>query len=251
MPGGCSRRRWKSPVSSGADPARLAGRVAVVTGVSRGIGRAIAEAFVGQGATVIGLDIDPGSPSIRRMDVTDERQWRELADELEGSPPDVVVNNAGGLLDSSVLHEHSTETWRQTLDLNLTSVFFSMRTFIPQMLLRRRGSIINIGSVSGVRGQADAPAYQAAKAGLAMLTRNAALVYAPFRIRVNTLTPSVVETEGLAAGPEPRTAAFLARVPLGRPALPEEVAAAAVFLASDESSYVTGADLAVDGGYLA
>src|SRR5438552_3084027 len=141
MPGGCSRRRWKSPVSSGADPARLAGRVAVVTGVSRGIGRALAEAFV---------------------------------------------------------------------------------------------------------GQADAPAYQAAKAGLAMLTRNAALVYAPFRIRVNTLTPSVVETEGLAAGPEPRTAAFLARVPLGRPALPEEVAAAAVFLASDESSYVTGADLAVD-----
>src|SRR5262249_45101855 len=184
------------------------------------------------------------------MDVTDERQWREFADEFEGSPPHVVVNNAGGLLDSSPLHLHSTETWRQTLDLNLTSVFFSMRAFIPRMIPFRRGSIVNVGSVSGRRAQADAPAYQAAKAGLAMLTRNAALLYAPFEIRVNTLTPSVVQTEGLTRTEDERTAAFIARVPIGRPAMPHEIATAALFLASDESKYITGADLVVDGGFL-
>jgi NAD(P)-dependent dehydrogenase (short-subunit alcohol dehydrogenase family) len=225
--------------------------VAVVTGASLGIGRAIADAFAREGALVISLDIEPTASSIRRMDVTEEREWRRLADELGESPPEILVNNAGGLLDSSVLHEHSTASWRRTLDLNLTSVFFSMRAFIPLMIQRGRGSIINVGSVSGVRAQTDAPAYQAAKAGVAMLTRNAALVYASSGIRVNTLTPSVVATEGLGKESDKRTASFVARVPLGRAAHPEEVAAAAVFLASDDSSYVTGTELTVDGGYLA
>lgn len=260
MPVGCSRPKWTSPVCPAADPApiqgRLSGKVAVVSGVAQGLGRAIAEAFVREGASVIGLDIlepvdGPRFTSIRRTDVTDERTWTDLAHEFAGDPPDVIVNNAGGMIDSSLLHEHSTETWHRTLDLNLTSVFFSMRAFIPSMVERRRGSIINVGSISGVRGQTDAPAYQAAKAGVAMLTRNAALTYARFGVRVNTLTPSVMETEGLGSSASDRTAAFIARVPLGRPSAPTEVASAAVFLASDESSFVTGADLRVDGGYLA
>jgi NAD(P)-dependent dehydrogenase (short-subunit alcohol dehydrogenase family) len=247
-------------VSRGADlevtgRPRLEGKRAVISGAARGIGRSIAEAFVREGAEVIAVDIAPAAdaaaPPLRRLDVTSEEDWRALADELAAAPPDVVVNNAGGLLDASVLHEHSTESWRRTLELNLTSVFFSMRSFIPQMVERGRGSIINVGSISGVRGQADAPAYQAAKAGVAILTRNAAVTYARFGVRVNTLTPSVVATEAVAAEPSGRTATFLARVPLGRPGRPDEVASAAVFLASDESSYMTGADLAVDGGFLA
>ena len=203
---------------------------------------------------MIGLDLraDETAPaSLRFMDVTDEQAWAQLAHSLVADPPNILVNNAGGLVSSAILHEHDSDTWRRTLDLNLTSVFFAMRAFIPLMLPRRSGSIVNVGSVSGLTGQADAPAYQAAKAGVAMLSRNAAVTYAPFGIRVNTISPSIVVTDALAGEAEARTAAFTARVPLGRPAQPSEIAAAAVFLAGDESSFITGADIAVDGGYLA
>ena len=185
------------------------------------------------------------------MDVTDEQAWAELARGLSEKPPAILINNAGGLLDSAILHEHGTDTWHRTLDLNLTSVFFGMRALIPLMIRRGSGSIVNIGSVSGSTGQPDAPAYQAAKAAVAMLTRNAAVTYAPFGIRVNTISPSVILTDALAHEADARTASFVARVPLGRLGRPEEVAAAALFLAADESSFVTGVDLAVDGGYLA
>jgi NAD(P)-dependent dehydrogenase (short-subunit alcohol dehydrogenase family) len=125
-----------------------------------------------------------------------------------------------------------------------------MRAVIPLMLARGSGSIVNIASISGLVGQNDAAAYQAAKGGVVLLTRNAAVTYAKHGLRVNALSPSVVGTQP-GEQTDGRTASFLAKVPLGRPAAPAEVAAAAIFLASDESSYVTGANLAVDGGFLA
>jgi NAD(P)-dependent dehydrogenase (short-subunit alcohol dehydrogenase family) len=240
---------------------RLAGKRAIVSGAARGIGRAILESFAAAGASVVALDVleEEGSAACRavgpaatfcRLDVTNEDDWKTLTARLEKDPPDVLVNNAGGLLSAATLHEHTLADWRGTLDLNLTSAFLGMRAVIPLMLARGSGSIVNVASISGVVGQDDAPAYQAAKAGLVLLTQNAAVTYAKQGIRVNSLSPSVVATRAADLEDE-RSASFVARVPLGRPATPAEIAAAAVFLASDESSYVTGANLPVDGGYLA
>jgi NAD(P)-dependent dehydrogenase (short-subunit alcohol dehydrogenase family) len=119
------------------------------------------------------------------------------------------------------------------------------------MLERGSGVVINLCSFSGLVGQPDAPAYQAAKAGVWLLTRNAAVTYAGSGVRVNAISPSVIETPGLQTEADARTAYYLGRVPMGRPGLPGDVAAAAAYLASDDAAYVTCANLAVDGGYLA
>ena len=235
---------------------RLRSQRAVITGSARGIGRAIASRFVSEGAAVLAIDVDrdAGAASaaalgcrFRAVDVTSETDWAALEDE----PVDILVNNAGGLLTPALVHEHDVSAWRATLELNLTSVFLGMRWAIPQMLAKGEGVIVNVCSVSGVIGQPDAPAYQAAKAGVALLTRNAALAYARNGIRVNAVSPSVVATPALDHEPSERVDSFLARVPLGRPAEPEDIAAAVAYLASDDARYVTGTNLMVDGGYSA
>src|SRR5262249_24886143 len=139
------------------------------------------------------------------FDVTSAADWEGLrADRV-----DVLVNNAGGLLSSAPLHEHDLDTWHATLELNLTSVFLGMRWALARMLEQGSGSIVNMCSVSGLTGQPDAPAYQAAKAGIAMLTRNAAMTYGSRGIRINAVSPSVIATPGAADEPPERTAAFL------------------------------------------
>jgi 3alpha(or 20beta)-hydroxysteroid dehydrogenase len=247
-------------VPASPDRARLAGRRAVVTGGARGIGRAIVERLADEGAEVIVADVreDEGAATahaagatFRRLDVTEEEDWAGLAADMDAAPPDVLVNNAGGLLSSAALHEHALDTWRETLDLNLTSVFLGMRAMIPLMLRRGSGAVINLCSFSGLVGQPDAPAYQAAKAGVWLLTRNAAVTYGPDGVRVNAISPSVIETPALRTETDARTAYFLGRVPMGRAGRPEDVAAAVAYLAGDDARFVTGANLAVDGGYLA
>jgi NAD(P)-dependent dehydrogenase (short-subunit alcohol dehydrogenase family) len=237
-------------------PERLAGRHAVVTGSAQGIGQAVVARLAAEGATVLATDRDAAAGAaaaaeagcrFELLDVTSEAGWEAL----DCDRVDVLVNNAGGLLDAAVLHEHDLASWHATLELNLTSVFLGMRWAISRMLPQKSGSIVNLCSISGLVGQPDAPAYQAAKAGVAMLTRNAAVTYGASGIRVNAISPSAIATPGAADEAPERTASFLARLPLGHLGESEDVAAAVAYLAGDDARYVTGANLAVDGGYLA
>jgi NAD(P)-dependent dehydrogenase (short-subunit alcohol dehydrogenase family) len=238
---------------------RLEHRVAVVTGGARGIGASIAEAFVAEGASVVVVDqlTEQGELLARSLgdcarfvagDVTQPATWEQLIAAV-GARLDVLVNNAGGMRHPERLHEIELDAWRDELDRNLTSTFLGMRAAIPAMIARGGGSIVNMASISGSIGQDDAPAYQAAKAGVRLLTKNAAVTYGPHHIRVNAICPGAIDTEAVRAEDPGRLAPFLARTPMGRQGTPDEVARAAVFLASDDSRFVTGVDLFVDGGY--
>jgi 3alpha(or 20beta)-hydroxysteroid dehydrogenase len=240
-------------------PGRLAGRQAVVTGAARGIGAAIAAAFVAEGASVVVADqlVAEGEATVAALggaarlvagDLTEPPTWERILAAC-GPRLDVLVNNAGGLRHPQPLHELELDDWRDELDRNLTSVFLGMRAAIPAMLRGGGGSIVNMSSISGAIGQDDAPAYQAAKAGIRLLTKNAAVTYGAQGIRVNAICPGAIDTQAVRGEDPARLGPFLARTPLGRQGLPDDVARAAVYLASDESAFVTGIDLFIDGGY--
>jgi 3alpha(or 20beta)-hydroxysteroid dehydrogenase len=258
---GSSSGTSQAPITSEASPGRLAGKHSLVTGGSMGIGAAICRRFVAEGSRLIiaSRGREAGEALAKELgraarwvelDVTDASRWRELASGLEADPVDVLVNNAGELLHPVQLHQLEPDEWRRELDLNLTSAFLGMRSFIPSMLEHGGGSIINIGSISGIRAQIDAPAYQAAKGGLRLLTRHAAMSYAQDGIRVNVVNPGAIITPKTETDHHDRLPAFLARTPMRRRGVADEVASVALFLASDESSFVTGSDYNVDGGYV-
>jgi NAD(P)-dependent dehydrogenase (short-subunit alcohol dehydrogenase family) len=241
----------------------LAGKTALITGGACGIGRAIVERFVLSGARVVALDIsydhgaaiaESGSDNVDYVycDVTQESEWdRIVAQIFKNEAPDILVNNVGGLLSTSMaLHEIDMKVWDREIALNLTSVFLGMRAIVPLFLSSGGGAIVNVCSISGFRAQHDGAGYQAAKAGVWLLTKNAAVTYARQGIRVNAVVPSVVAAQE--AGPyDDRTMAFVHKVPLGRMSTADEVATAVVYLASDAASFVTGSKIIVDGGYLA
>jgi NAD(P)-dependent dehydrogenase (short-subunit alcohol dehydrogenase family) len=239
---------------------RLEGKRALVTGGTHGIGEAIVRAFVSEGAQVLTVargaergeaierELAPAA-TFRRLDVTDEHAWRSLVADHLAEGYDVLVNNAGGLRHPRPLVELEPAEWRHEIELNLTAPFLAMRYVIPGMLARGRGSVINIGSMSGLRAQPDATAYQAAKAGLRLLTRNAALTYAARGVRVNAINPGFIVTRPADMPLSSRERWFHDRIPMAHRGDPMDIAWAAVYLASDESRYVTGIDLQVDGGY--
>jgi NAD(P)-dependent dehydrogenase (short-subunit alcohol dehydrogenase family) len=235
---------------------RLAGKVALVTGARQGIGAAVAELFVEEGATVVACDLDDsgeaGERLVRRvLDVGDWAAWEQLAAELDAAYGrlDVLVNNAGvvGSYDDAATVELGV--WDHVLRVNLTGSFYGARAAVP--LLRRAGggAIVNVSSIWGIIGAAGVAAYQASKGGVRTLTKNLALTYASEGIRANSVHPGIVDTPLVRAQAAELTAQLVAETPLGRIAAPREIARTVLFLASDESSYVTGAELVVDGGY--
>jgi NAD(P)-dependent dehydrogenase (short-subunit alcohol dehydrogenase family) len=250
---------------------RLAGKVCVVTGAARGIGRAISAAFVAEGAAVVASDIDAaGGAAMARevgcrflaLDVRDEAGWEVLAAALPAA--DVVVNNAGvtGLEEGGAAHdpEHaSLAAWRAVHAVNLDGTFLGCRYAIRAMKARGEGSIINISSRSGLVGIPGACAYASSKAGIRNHTKSVALYCAQhgWNIRCNSIHPAAILTpmwEPMLGEGEARTermAAIVADTPLRRFGRVEEVAAVAVLLASDEAGYITGSEVNIDGGLMA
>jgi NAD(P)-dependent dehydrogenase (short-subunit alcohol dehydrogenase family) len=226
----------------------------VITGASGAIGRASVELFAREGAKVVGIDVRPGVDChlFLTADLTDEAQVRgsyaHIADRF--GRIDVLFNNAGVLApeDGSVLTTELS-TWRVVLEVNLTSVFLCCKHGIPYLLQAGGGSVINTSSLVATLGSAPSQiAYTASKGGILALSRELAVEFARQRVRVNALSPGPVETPMLRqVQARERAKQALVHVPGGRYALPEEIAAAALFLASDASSYVSGTNFLVDG----
>lgn len=244
---------------------KLKGKVAVITGGALGIGRAIVQRFVDEGAAVTILDIagaeqaaaDLGAAMGIHMDVSDAAQWQQALQRVEEQfhALDIIVNNAAisGALETPV-GECDPVDFERVLQVNLIGPFLGMRFGLPIMLKRGKGAIVNISAAASVKTTLGICGYNASKAALDSLTRTAACEYASQGIRINSVRPGMVETplfaESLKNNPELRQKIWDAS-PMSRMGAPAELAAAVVFLASDEASFVTGAHLAVDGGYSA
>ncbi len=231
----------------GPDTVLLTGRVAVVTGGASGLGRSVAEAFAAVGAHVVVWDrADPDEP----VDVRDPEQVdAALARTVERvGVPTILVNNAGGVFHSPLL-ETSPNGWDALVRANLSHVLLCTQRVARAMRdAGLGGSIVNVTSIEGLRAAPGYAAYAAAKAGVLNLTKTAAVELAPLGIRVNALAPDALVTEGLLQIAPDSIEHLGAMVPMGRPGRPEELAGAALFLASDLSSYVTGQTIGVDGG---
>jgi NAD(P)-dependent dehydrogenase (short-subunit alcohol dehydrogenase family) len=237
---------------------RLAGKVCVITGAKGGIGAATAALFAREGATVVGVDLADDGPGDFALacDVADERAVRELFATVRErcGHVDVLFNNAGiSPADDASILETSPQAWQRVQDVNLKSVFLCCKHGIPHLLENERGgSVINTASFVATMGAATSQiSYTASKGGVLALSRELGVEFARRGVRVNALCPGPVDTpllrELYANDPE-QAARRLVHVPMGRFARAEEIAAAALFLASDESSFVTASTFLVDGG---
>ena len=238
----------------------LAGRVALVTGSTRGIGRAIAETLAGAGARVaiVGRDPDRASEVAATVgseargfacDVGEPASVVALVDEVEKAmgSVDILVNNAG-LTRDNLLVRLKDEDWNAVLDANLRGAFVAIRAAARGMMKRRWGRIVSISSIVGLKGNKGQANYAASKAGLVGLTKSVALELASRNVLANVVAPGFIETDMTAAMTPEARAAMSAQIPLERLGRPQDIAGTVAFLASEHASYITGQVLVVDGG---
>lgn len=248
---------------------RLENKVALISGGARGMGAAEARLFASEGAKVVIGDVleqegrqteaqineAGGECLFIRLDVTSESNWQEVvaATVARFGKLDIVVNNAGIGGGGRTVEETTAEMWDTVMDINSKGVFLGTKAAIPEMRKAGGGSIINISSIYGLVGSAGATSYHASKGAVRLLTKSTAIQYAHEGIRANSVHPGPITTqmtEGGRVNPE-RNRQWLERTPLGRWGEPEEVAYGVLFLASDESSFMTGSELVIDGGWTA
>ena len=241
---------------------RLDNKVAVVTGAARGIGATTARFFAREGAKLLLCDVreellaqvaaEIGGHA-RRLDVTSSSDWAGAVEEAEErfGRINVLFNNAGTITNSGV-EDTTEEEWSAIVAVNQTGVWLGMKHIVPAMRRAGGGSIVNTSSIFGIVGSGGATAYQATKGAVRLMTKTAAVEYAVEGIRVNSVHPGVINTSLLSETASRDVQEQLkAATPLGRLGEAEDVAAAVLFLASDEASFMTGAELVVDGGYTA
>jgi NAD(P)-dependent dehydrogenase (short-subunit alcohol dehydrogenase family) len=244
---------------------RLKSKVAVITGAGSGMGKAMAEMFAAEGAKVVCADISGNQDAVAasigpaavavRADVASEADIQNMIAVAESKfgRLDILINNAGFGGEMKPLHEQTAASWDRVHAVNIRGVFFGMKYGVISMLKTGGGAIVNITSASGIVGWKHHSIYGAAKAGVNQLTRAAALDYAGSNIRINAVAPGTTWTGLVKRSVEfpepPADAAVLPGVPLNRWGRARDIAAAALFLASDEAAYITGAVLPVDGGY--
>jgi NAD(P)-dependent dehydrogenase (short-subunit alcohol dehydrogenase family) len=245
---------------------RLDGKVALITGAARGQGETEARLFAQEGAQVMLTDVlvEQGQQVVNslrsggteatflQLDVSNPHEWHEVVRHTVQTYGrlDILINNAG-IAQRAGLLETEVEDWDRLMDINLKGVFLGMKYAIPVMLERGGGVVINISSTSGIVGFPGGTAYHAAKGGVRLLTKVVAAEFATRGIRVNSIHPGLIETPMTDNMAPQRMQLLLDRTPMGRKGKPLEIAYGALFLASDEASFMTGAELVIDGGMTA
>jgi NAD(P)-dependent dehydrogenase (short-subunit alcohol dehydrogenase family) len=242
----------------------LTGKIAIVTGSARGIGQSIAVELARQGANVVVADIISGNTTVNKIktlkrksffikvDVSKKEEIENVITETikKFKKIDILVNNAG-IFQPSPSETLKESDWEKTIDINLKGYFLFAQSVGKHMLKRKKGNIINIASVAGIRGYAQSVAYCSSKGGINLLTKSLAAEWSPQGIRVNCICPGIIETamtKDILSNKKTKQG-MLMKIPLKRTGKPIDIAGGAVFLASDASSYITGQELVIDGGW--